>query len=676
MKKGGRFYVWTTFLGLISYTIVFISNIISIGGKKMRKIVPLAIIGIVVLSGLHAAALSPYVAMTTPAHRTDASTSVRFPSPPTLSEKDGFLEIHLDGATSFLLESTRPVLPVYVKTFQIPFGSTNIQVTCTEQDIHTLPLTREILPAWIAPLSTVIEQPVYEKDPMVYGSTAFYPASWSSYDLGAGRNKQEEQVTFVKVVCYPVRYSPLTNTLEYTNGFTIQLTYDPPSSPLQSAAEDYDLVIIAPEKFSAALQSLVEFKNGKGVQTKFKSVEAILDEYDGYDPPEKIKYFIKNEYDTAHITYVLFVGGIKSHLYSKDKDTRSGGWTGWWVPVRYVNMPHSEDPGCLSDFYYGCLYNATGVFDSWDSNGDGVYAAWNAPGASKDTFDLYPEVYVSRLPVANTFEVRNMVKKIISYESTGPSAKPWYKNFIGVAGKTFYMWQGQPDGEYLCDLAFEYTQNVVPGLTLTSCYATNRDSRGRTPVPKDILQSFNEGAGFIDFEGHGNPYSWNTIWHDGVYPDDWTGGFNLKQYPFLFNGKKLPVVVVGGCHNGLYNVSMIAGLMENTTHHPHFEFGYPIPVCFSAGLVLKARGGAIASTGCTGYGLGSGSGDPATILSGALESNFFYEIGEGATHFAQAHGQAIVKYLNEHTIAQSDAYCITHWALFGDPSLLFGGYAS
>ncbi|MFA5102876.1 MAG: C25 family cysteine peptidase, partial [Candidatus Thermoplasmatota archaeon] len=298
----------------------------------MRKVLSFVIIGIVVLSGLHAAAFSPHDALTTPTQRTDASTSVRFPSPPTMSETDGFVELHLDGSTTVLLESTRPVLPVYVKTYQIPFGSTNIQVTCTEQDITTLQLTQEVLPARIAPLSTLGKQPVYEKDPMVYGSAAFYPASWFSYDLGAGRNEQETQVTFVKVVCYPVRYSPQTNTLEYTAGFDIQLTYDPPAPPLQSAAEDYDLVIIAPEKFSAPIQSLVEFKNGKGIQTKFKSVEAILGEYDGYDPPEQIKYFIKNEYDTAHITYVLFVGGIKSHLYSKDKDTRSAGWTGWHVP--------------------------------------------------------------------------------------------------------------------------------------------------------------------------------------------------------------------------------------------------------------------------------------------------------------------------------------------------------
>jgi hypothetical protein len=193
----------------------------------------------------------------------------------------------------------------------------------------------------------------------------------------------------------------------------------------------------------------------------------------------------------------------------------------------------------------------------------------------------------------------------------------------------------------------------------------------------DILKSLNEGAGFVDFEGHGNTYSWNTIWHDGVYPKNWAGGFNVFLYPLLLNGNKLPVVIVGGCHNGLYNVSVIPALKDRfrTDNNTNYFCSLPSPVCFSAGLVTKAHGGAIGSTGCTGYGIGA-SGDPASSLSAALESNFFYEIGNGSTHLAQAHSRAIQKYVNENEISFSDAYCITEWALFGDASLTFGGYSS
>ena len=434
------------------------------------------------------------------------------------------------------------------------------------------------------------------------------------------------------------------------------------------------MVIIAPEKFSSSLQPLIDFKNSKGVITKLKTVESILAEYDGYDPPEQVKYFIKNEYDNSNITYVLLFGGLKSHLFAKDKDTSSAGWKAWRVPVRYVVMPQGDDPGCLSDLYYGCLYNATGAFDSWDSNGDGVYAQWIEGSAPKDKFDMNPEVYVARLPVVTVTEAKAVVKKITTYESTGPAEKPWYTNFVGVGGKTFEYFEGKPDGEYLCDLSYNYTKNAIPDLHLTSCYTTNRDTGGLTPVPNDILKAFNEGAGFVDFEGHGWPGGWDTIWFDGTYPNNWTGGLKVYKYPLIKNGNMLPVVVVGGCHNAMYNVSLIPTLLETAANHPHFTYGSPLAFCFSGGLVTKLHGGAIAATGCTGYGMGY-EGDPVS-LSGELEVNFFYQIGNGVEHLAQAHSLAIQKFLAEEEINQVEAFCITNWALLGDSSLQFGGYSS
>jgi hypothetical protein len=435
------------------------------------------------------------------------------------------------------------------------------------------------------------------------------------------------------------------------------------------------MVVIAPTAFQSSLQPLIDEKNTKGVKTIFKSVEDILNEYTGYDPPEQVKYFIKYAYDTWGITYVLLVGGLKSHIYANDKDTRSAGWKAWWVPVRYVNMQQDQDEGCLDDLYYGCLYNATGGFDSWDSNHDGVYANWVLGTIPKDRFDMYPEVYVSRLPCTLVSEVKTVVNKILTYESTGPAAKPWYKTFIGIGGKTFANYSGKPDGEYLCDLAYSYIKNVIPDLNQVKVYSTNRDTTGVVPNKKGIEQAITQGAGFVDFEGHGFPLGWNTIWFWGTHAHkDWVGGILIYNFIQISNGEKYPVVIVGGCHNALYNVSVIPGMLDKAGTR-YFVFGYPCPVCFSWGLVVKPRGGAIASTGCTGYGFGSDTNPNS--LSAALEMNFFWQIGNNSvTNLAKAHSQAIIKYLNENSIDQIDAFCCTNWALFGDPSLKIGGYSS
>jgi len=236
----------------------------------MKKILTIAIIGFLILSGLGAAAFSTNVSIKQTTTIKNESTSVLFSSQPTQLEKDGFVEIEMNGATTQLLEPNKPVLPIYVKSYQIPFGSTNVQVICNPKDIGTMTLTKEIIPARIAPLSKMSESTEYVKDSSVYGSDAFYPSTWFSYDLGAGRNENDQEVTFVKVVCYPVRYSPVNNQVEYADGFEINMNFDVSGTPPKTFDTSYDMVIIAPTAFETTLQPLIDFKNSKGVATMFK----------------------------------------------------------------------------------------------------------------------------------------------------------------------------------------------------------------------------------------------------------------------------------------------------------------------------------------------------------------------------------------------------------------------
>lgn len=638
--------------------------------SHMKKIIAIYLLVLFIISGWTSVASESENPLEKTMVVTNKTLSLQCSSQPIILEQAESIIIELKEMTSQLIQPNKPVLPIIVKTYQIPYGSKNIQVTCTPQDINTMVLTKKIMAAYIAPLSKISGIKTSVKDGGIYNRTLFYPNSWYRYTIGAGCDSNGNEIISIKIVCYPVRYSPANNQIEYTTSFDIGLTYEAPFTTIQTN-ETYDMVIIAPESFKSKLQPLIDFKNSKGLKTTFKAVEEILETYTGADPPEQVKYFIKDVYDTWGIHYVLLVGGLKSHLYANDKDTRSAGWKAWWVPVRYVAIPQDDDEGCLSDLYYGCLYNSTGGFDSWDSNGDGVYTAWNAPGVATDTFDLYPEVYVGRLPVTNKREVGNIVKKIITYESTSPDEKPWYKNFVGIGGKTFGYYAGKPDGEYLCDLTYNYTKNAIADLNLVPVYSTNKNTSGLTPITKDIQKAISQGAGYVDFQGHGNPFVWDTIWFDGTYPNNWCGGITLYNFLKLSNGEKLPIVIVGGCHNGLYNVSLLKA-MRDKTGSQYFCYGLPIPVCFSWGLVVKYPGGAIASTGCTGFGMGY-QGNPVS-LSAELEANFFYQIGNGSTNLGQAYSGAIQKFLDEEEINQVEAFVITNWALFGDPSLRLGGY--
>jgi len=366
MKFLGRHILILTGLSLNTINTKYGNGVI-----HMKKLIPVILIGIVVLSGLGAAGLSTNHSMKQTMMQQSISASLLFPSPPTLQEKDGYLTIEINGATTHSIEPNKPVLPLVVNTYQLPWGSKNIHITCTLKDVNTMQVTKQIIPARVAPRSKPVEVKAMVPDESVYGSSAYYPDTWYTTDLGAGRNDHDQVVIFAKIICHPVRYSPATNTVEYTNGFDVAITYDAPAAPPQTMGTT-DMVIIAPAAFEAKIQPLIDHKNTKGVTTVFKSVEDILSHYTGTDPPEQIKYYIKEMYDTEGITYVLLFGGLKSHINAKDKDARSYGSTAWHVPVRYVSIPEGDDEGCLCDLYYGCLYNATGAFDSWDSNGDAI----------------------------------------------------------------------------------------------------------------------------------------------------------------------------------------------------------------------------------------------------------------------------------------------------------------
>jgi hypothetical protein len=129
-------------------------------------------------------------------------------------------------------------------------------------------------------------------------------------------------------------------------------------------------------------------------------------------------------------------------------------------------------------------------------------------------------------------------------------------------------------------------------------------------------------------------------------------------------------VVVGGCHNALFNVSILQILLNRAEHYNWYWTWDPTWVCFSWAFCVNPIGGAIACTGCTGYGFGS----PETY-SGALEGGFFYEIGQNnATHLGEAHSGSIREYLTENKVNINTGFAITIWQLFGDPSLKLGGY--
>ena len=443
----------------------------------MKKHISFLLVGILVLSGLGAVAGSIDNIQTKETIENREFFSMSFSSPVIYDYNTKYIEVSLDEANSFLVNSGQPFLPKVVKTIELDFGVKNVKVQVTPNNVEEYVITKEVRPSPTPLLLTTIENTFVKtiKDQKIYDSEDPFPNSWYSYTVKCGLNSENERATHVSIHVFPVQYLPKQSKLNIAESVDITITYnDPEINPLSGNGE-YDLIIIAPPKFEDDLERLVNHKNSYGVNSIIKTTDNIYNEYSGVDKPEQIKYFIKDAIETWDIKYVLLMGGLKSLIWGKPRDHPNYGAKDWLVPVRYNNIFDNpkyplddviHDPGVLCDLYYADIYREGGVFDDWDPNGDGMMAVWGKPGYENDTgIDMMPDVAVGRLACRNSREVKNLIDKIIEHEKNA-YGQEWFKKIIVASGDGFLdqedldiQWDTNdlPDGEYTI---YAQSQNI------------------------------------------------------------------------------------------------------------------------------------------------------------------------------------------------------------------------
>lgn len=761
---------------------------------------------------------------------------------PKTIEKKPYVELEIEGSNNHIFIPGQPMLPIHTKTIILPFGVKKIDVECDVIQIETISISEKITPA---PQRIILDAAVSSDnsiepimDETIYDSTEYFPENWYRYNIGVGLDENNQHKTLLTINTYPIRYSPTTNTIEYAKNIDITVSYEEPDSDPFPTVSTYDLVIITPSGFTSDLQNLVDHKNSIGVKTVLKTTDEIYTQYNGVDKPEKIKYFIKDSLETWGIKYVLLVGGLKSLIWANPKENANYGDKGWHLPVRYANLIDFE-PGIISDLYYSDIYKVGGTFDSWDSNNDGIFAYKKGSGLKSDTLDLYPDVYIGRLPCRNNKEIQGMVDKIIKYESqqVDPS---WFNKMIVVSGDGFldqedlnFQWDtnGLPAGEYTIyaqstnpegtlgpidetHVTLDKTQNTkltfnhndyllvpnfpsypappiakimtvsdgdilgkddytyIPGDGEAYCndyygygdvkyingilhlsgktydpkpygYTTNISvwvknsageivfenqrnkslmysegewttgekmlheragalyympldvekeilwtSNGEWTAQSDVINSMNKGSGFVFFSGHGSPATWGDQ-YPGIPGNRRIGSItglsvvNIYGDPAylpmetLTNDYKNPVVIVGGCHNSMFNVSLIPTMLEIFGSRGMMSYGNPTAECWGEWIMRLSKRGAIASIGNTGYGFGNlGEWCNAGGVDSWITTEFFRQYGtEGRNILGEAHAQSISSYISTFSKSDSgDLQTVEQWVLLGDPSLKIGGY--
>ena len=219
-------------------------------------------------------------------------------------------------------------------------------------------------------------------------------------------------------------------------------------------------------------------------------------------------------------------------------------------------------------------------------------------------------------------------------------------------------------------------------------------SNGKLIGPDDIINALNPGCGFAFLSGHGSPNVWTDHFPGipgnrryGSIPSLAVIRLQLKlpfiKFPLkeLTNQDKPPIILIGGCHNSQFNVSMIPCLLDVNNKKNTWCHGNPVPECFSWFLVRLSGRGAIATIGNTGLGYGT-LGKDCLIegLDGGICIEFFKQYGilyndMGYGILGDAYTNTLTEYINKYDIEFLDhAKSLTQWVLFGDPSLMIGGY--
>jgi hypothetical protein len=593
----------------------------------MKSFIPITIVVILLLGGLGVIAQPD----TEISHE---KITLNF-SHPKITDENEYTSIVLTEANSFLMTQGKPMLPSYTKTFTFPFGTKIKSITVTPQDIQLQTLTKDLRPS---PQRAVVGQNVKtsEEGTMNYG-TELYPSNWYVYSVGCGRQNGEISI-IVNLQIYPIQYHPIEKRIQWAKEIYVDIEYEPSPSTSQSIyLDNFQLVMIGPSEYSEQVVPLIIHKTGRGITSKFVSLDDIYGgtyfPATGRDNQEKIKYFIKNAIENWGTGNIILIGGSSI------------------VPVRetHVSISDSDTEIFVSDLYYADIYNGTGAFSSWDTNKNGIFGEYNWEGQT-DVVDLHPDVFLARIPSTTTSQVTTFVNKIITYENTLAYQQSWFSNLVVAGADTFEDDNKVDEGEY----ANQKVIDIMTGFVPNKLWASNDKLTSVTPSGiTNIKNAINDGCGFIDFSGHGNTNVWATHPHDNtnIWVPTPKGHIVSSDIETLSNGDKLPILTIEACSTAKFNKDIN---------------------CFNWAFLSNSNGGAIGTFGATGLGYGYiGTGYIQGLIGKiGLDTYKAYKLDQ-ATTFGELWAGGLNRYIKPH-MDEGDYKTIEEWQAFGDPTLVIG----
>ena len=325
---------------------------------------------------------------------------------------------------------------------------------------------KEVIPPAPYPVRKGTTPRIPYRDPLVYEKDAFFPATpYSFFYLGRKRG-----VPYYILEVHPYQYNPIKNKIRYAEKIDIKKSEK--SIPITKNGKD-TLLIVAPEGFFPTMKDFIFYK---------RLLDFTVD-----------TLIVQPSWDTTRIReeilqrvpdYLLLVGDVSQ------------------IPAFYrtLYMPEVGNDPRYTDLYYACV----------DS-------------------DFIPDMYYGRMSVGDTIELRDILNKIIGYDSLAGYWK----------GRAFFMASNDSWYHTLAEETQIYSMERARAseMTVDSNFAYYPQYAG---TPLDF--AFSGGRSIAAYSGHGGTYSWNGP------------NFNLNDIQNLPSNQRTPIIFSFACFTGSYQV--------------------------------------------------------------------------------------------------------------------------
>ncbi len=459
----------------------------------------------------------------------------------------GSQRLELEGF-GYIMVPGKPMLPAKTYLFALPPGVKATSVVFKEGGSTQLHGDYDIIP--VEPIIILNDSNFNEQERLISEWEDNYQMTYLSdqvYPDEAGRISgfgTLRKYSYVSVSICPFKYYPKSKQLYYYDSIEVLVYYEvlyvddvesmkrdvvadekalnlfnnyedikdlykPLENPVETFNSSYDYVIITNNELKNVVSSsnFFNWKSSLGYNIKSVTItDSEITSQPGVDLAEHIRNFLRENYQSWGIKYVLIVGDYTT------------------VPMRYCSPnPNSLAGTVPTDTYYADLSYPDS--ESWDSNGDNYYGVYG-----QDNPDFMPEIYVGRIPTSNISRLMYTLDKITSFEQdTGA----WKNNALMGGAMLFYANEDHNedidfdiDGARLVDYI---EKDLMKGWTIS--HYSEYEGLSPSVYPFDHLteQAFTadwRGGKYavVNWAAHGAPASiGRVIW-------DWDDGDGIPEH--------------------------------------------------------------------------------------------------------------------------------------------------